>query len=156
MSPGTVGSEIGIQISSPFRSSGRGNILHDGVHYATLREDLSLSNMGPGYYNQPDLWAPSSFVKYNKQVRAGSATNRAYNGEVSAMNTINQRRTAGMHDKPWKQKGVAGDRERERRRLSELNPFDTSEADAKMNQRHHHKELSRDVDSVRQLPNYSK
>lgn len=64
MSPNVIGSELGTQVTSSFRSSGRKkNLMMDGVHFATCREDIKFSNLGPGCYDTTDTWDPKFMTK---------------------------------------------------------------------------------------------
>lgn len=142
MSPGTVGSEIGVEVSSPFKSHGRGLLMLDGERYNTLREDKKFSNLGPGYYDLRDDWVPSSFTKYGKD----KSSIKKQAGE-QFMLTLNRSTNSITHkDKPWQQK-----RKAKPKKDIAANPFDTSDTDAVSD---YHREMSREIQSVRNLPEY--
>lgn len=43
---------MGIQVTSPFKSSGRKKaLMEDSLRFQTLREDITTSHMGPGTYD---------------------------------------------------------------------------------------------------------
>lgn len=68
MSHQVPGSELGIRISSSFQNGGRDkSLINDAIHYNTMREDIQMSNLGPGAYDAKDMWIPTSFQKYNKR-----------------------------------------------------------------------------------------
>lgn len=143
MSPGTVGSELGVEVTSAFKCQGKGLLMLDGEHYNTLREDKKFSNLGPGYYDFKDSWTPSSFVKYGKdksrvKPRAGEQFQMTLN--KTSFNSITH------NDKPWQQKKRA----KPKKDLA-ANPFDTSDTDAVTD---YHRELSYEILSVRNLPQY--
>ena len=159
MSPQTPGSELGLQISSPFLCAGRGGLLMpDGEHYATLREGVKLSNMGPGYYNLQDPWRPAAFVKYNKRpTRTAESLGRH---EQQAMSTMNHNyNSITCNDKPWRQKGMVPRKSRSRQEIAadaaNQDPFDTAEVDLKMSVGTRSREMQqKDMDEVRDLPQY--
>jgi hypothetical protein len=77
MSPEIPGSELGKQICSSFKNGGRSkDLINNATHYNTMREDIKMSNLGPGSYDLRDAWAPTSFQKYNK--RPGKAVEKRY------------------------------------------------------------------------------
>lgn len=74
LDPSVVGSELGRQISSPFKNSGRQRqLLAQGsdFHYRTLREECIGCNMGPGAYNIPDPWRPGKLTHKLDTVTSG-------------------------------------------------------------------------------------
>lgn len=155
LSPGVSNIDSGLQITSPFLSRGGRNkvLMTDGIHYSTLREDLCLSNIGPGYYNTRDNWSPVSFVKYNKS-RAVSPSART---EITLMGTLNRNtRSRGgnrENDKPWRQNASLSPKKS--KDTSILDPFDTADIDASLRAAQNRREESqRDVDAVRNLPVY--
>ncbi len=153
MSPNVLGSEMGIRISSPFRSSGGRSkpLLLDGEHFATLREDVTLSNIGPGYYEHRDEWTPSSFVKYNKpRTKEGSPRH------LAPMETINGKtyNSIGRNDKPWRN-NIVQQPPRGKKSQGTENPFDTSEVDRKLDGPQRRIDMvRRDIDAVKDLPDY--
>ena len=87
MSPPVPGSELGLQITSSFLNGGRGKeLINDAVHFNTMKEDIKMSNLGPGTYDLPDNWSPSAFIKYNK--KPGKPVEKKYNHH--------------SYEKPWK------------------------------------------------------
>ena len=87
MSPPVSGSELGVQITSSFLNGGRRKeLINDAVHFNTMKEDVKMSNLGPGTYDLPDNWSPSAFNKYNK--KPGKSVEKKYNHQT--------------YEKPWK------------------------------------------------------
>lgn len=66
---GYDGAEIGKVIRSPFTATGGRHKEIDlgGDIYLSQIQKNSRRHMGPGFYDLPDEWTPSSFFKYNKK-----------------------------------------------------------------------------------------
>lgn len=133
MSPLVPGSELGTQISSSFLNGGRKSyLINDAVHYNTMREDIKMSNLGPGTYDLPDNWAPAAFSKYNK--KPGKPVERKYNHN--------------SYDKPWKTFSS-----------STLQKYaskvkENSNAESRMDMSINKDELNSEILRVKRLPNY--
>ena len=55
MTPNTLGSDLGIEVQSPFKSSGRKKkITIDCEHYVTTKFEEDMMNLGPGKYNMKE------------------------------------------------------------------------------------------------------
>jgi hypothetical protein len=66
MTPTTPGSELGKQVISPFKSSGRVRVLTEDRNYYLANKNIhSFPNVGPGKYNYDDNW--TKFERYNKK-----------------------------------------------------------------------------------------
>jgi len=100
MSPGALGSETGVEVTSAFKCQGKGLLMRDGEHYNTLREDKKLSNLGPGYYDMRDNWSPTSFVKHNKD----RSKIKSEPGHQFMLTLNKSHNSITQKDKPWQQK----------------------------------------------------
>jgi hypothetical protein len=61
--------DLGTVVRSPFTAkAGRNSnpLSPDGKQYMSVRQGNTKRNIGPGYYDLPDLWSPSAFRKYNR------------------------------------------------------------------------------------------
>eukprot|EP01038_Epipyxis_sp_PR26KG_P008030 gene8030-10879_t len=138
MTPAHPGSELGIRISSPFKSSGRRrDLMDDAEHYVTLRESEKMSNLGPGSYETIDNWSPTYFKKYNRS--ESILTNKFYSQPLPSNRQIKV-------DKPWRSNS---------KKYSSSSNNEQCEGElnsAEFEIRKVKKELERDISSVRQLP----
>lgn len=84
---GYHGAEIGTAITSPFTATGgrKNPLAYDAERYISKIQESALRNMGPGYYDLPDKWAPGSFQKYNKKYKHDTKS----------------RTRSGHYEKPW-------------------------------------------------------
>lgn len=125
MSPDTPGSEIGKQISSPFKNSGRKKeLMLDADHYKTIKEDVN--HMGPGFYDLPDSWKPEQFFKYNRKPKKEDITTSKRNQP---------------YEKQWILPELKKEKSKMKSEIFEIDSFDK-------------KELNKEIECIRNLPSY--
>jgi len=127
MSPDTPGSEIGKQISSPFKNSGRKKeLMIDADHYKTTRDEVYYSHMGPGFYDLPDSWKPEQFFKYNRKPKK----------DEFSMSKRNK-----PYEKQWSLPEVKKEKTKAKTEIFDIEGFDKVE-------------LKKEIECIRNLPSY--
>jgi hypothetical protein len=97
-----IGSEIGLQIISPFKNSGRlRSLMDDAEHYKTMRNEEKFSNLGPGSYNVSISWQPDSFIKYDRNRIMTRSKSRSSTVDLSSISSASKTRFRTQYEKSW-------------------------------------------------------
>eukprot|EP00597_Dinobryon_sp_UTEXLB2267_P003331 CAMPEP_0170060418 /NCGR_PEP_ID=MMETSP0019_2-20121128/2360_1 /TAXON_ID=98059 /ORGANISM="Dinobryon sp., Strain UTEXLB2267" /LENGTH=98 /DNA_ID=CAMNT_0010265977 /DNA_START=493 /DNA_END=789 /DNA_ORIENTATION=- len=98
-----------------------------------MREDIQMSNLGPGAYDAKDMWAPNSFQKYNKR----------------PIRMPEKKYSHHSYDKPWQLSPGTN-----KNAVSLFAPKCAASADFKSDCSINKDELTLEISEVHNLPNY--